>query len=185
MCPRSVPLVQPGGEISFTDRNLAFPFSTRGVTRYDFGRHPIAGAPNRGRFMNLTQYIESKRDDHLSELFEFLRIPSVSAQSDHKPDIERAAKWVANRLGAAGLENVEIVPTKMHPLVYAEFSTGTMTSSRPSRWTCGLRPHSSRQSAAETSTAAAQPTTKARCTFTFARWTRFIKQRESCPSISR
>ncbi len=70
--------------------------------------------------MNLTQYIESKRDDHLSELFEFLRIPSVSAQSDHKPDIERAAKWVANRLGAAGLENVEIVPTKMHPLVYAE-----------------------------------------------------------------
>src|ERR1700730_8202843 len=70
--------------------------------------------------MNLTQYIESKRNDHLNELFEFLRIPSVSAQSDHKPDIKRAAKWVASRLGAAGLENVAIVPTKMHPLVYAE-----------------------------------------------------------------
>src|ERR1700682_6313692 len=70
--------------------------------------------------MNLTDYIDSKRDEHLSELFEFLKIPSVSAQSDHKPDIERAAKWVADRLGAAGLENVEIVPTKMHPLVYAE-----------------------------------------------------------------
>src|ERR1700726_3225077 len=70
--------------------------------------------------MNLTQYIDSKRDEHLNELFEFLRIPSVSAQSDHKPDIERAAKWVADRLGAAGLENVEVVPTKMHPLVYAE-----------------------------------------------------------------
>src|ERR1700730_4975503 len=70
--------------------------------------------------MNLTQYIESKHDDHLSELVEFLRIPSVSAQSEHKQDIERAAKWVADRLGAAGLENVEIVPTKMHPLVYAE-----------------------------------------------------------------
>src|SRR6202045_5091595 len=70
--------------------------------------------------MDLTQYIESKRDEHLSDLFEFLKIPSVSAQSDHKPDIERAAKWVADRLGAAGLENVEIVPTKMHPLVYAE-----------------------------------------------------------------
>ncbi len=70
--------------------------------------------------MNLTEYIESKRDEHLNDLFEFLRIPSVSAQSEHKPDIERAAKWVADRLGAAGLENIEIVPTKMHPLVYAE-----------------------------------------------------------------
>src|SRR6202158_3285096 len=70
--------------------------------------------------MNLTDYLDSKRAAHLSELFEFLKIPSVSAQSDHKPDIERAAKWVADRLGAAGLENVEIVPTKMHPLVYAE-----------------------------------------------------------------
>src|SRR6202521_3033587 len=70
--------------------------------------------------MNLTEYIESKRDEHLNDLFEFLRIPSVSAQSNHKPDIERAAKWVADRLGGAGLENIEIVPTKMHPLVYAE-----------------------------------------------------------------
>jgi acetylornithine deacetylase/succinyl-diaminopimelate desuccinylase-like protein len=70
--------------------------------------------------MNLTEYIESKRDDHLNELYEFLRIPSVSAQSEHKPDIERAAKWVAEKLRAAGLDNVEILPTKMHPLVYGE-----------------------------------------------------------------
>jgi acetylornithine deacetylase/succinyl-diaminopimelate desuccinylase-like protein len=70
--------------------------------------------------MNLTEYIESKRQENLNELLEFLRIPSVSAQSDHKPDIERAAKWVAGRLAAAGLENIEIVPTKMHPLVYGE-----------------------------------------------------------------
>src|ERR1700737_3192595 len=90
------------------------------VTRYDSAGHPITSAPNKGTAMNLTDYIDSKRDEHLSELFEFLKIPSVSAQSDHKPDIERAAKWVADRLGAAGLENVEIVPTKMHPLVYAE-----------------------------------------------------------------
>src|ERR1700731_812866 len=70
--------------------------------------------------MNLNEYIESKRDEHLNELFEFLRIPSVSAQSNHKPDIERAAKWFADRLGAAGLGNIEILPPKMHPLVYAE-----------------------------------------------------------------
>ena len=70
--------------------------------------------------MDLIGYIDSKREEHLNDLNEFLRIPSVSAKSEHKPDIERAAKWVAERLRAAGLENVEIVPTKMHPLVYGE-----------------------------------------------------------------
>src|SRR6202008_22648 len=70
--------------------------------------------------MNLIDYIESKREEHLNELKEFLRIPSVSTKSEHKPDIERAAHWVAEKLRAAGLENVEITPTKMHPLVYGE-----------------------------------------------------------------
>src|SRR5256712_13320609 len=70
--------------------------------------------------MNLTKYIESHRDAHLNELKEFLRIPSVSAKSEHKPDIERAAKWVADNLRAAGLKSIEIVPTALHPLVYAE-----------------------------------------------------------------
>ncbi len=70
--------------------------------------------------MNLIQHIESKREEHLNELNEFLRIPSVSTKSEHKPDIERAAQWVAEKLRAAGLENVEIMPTKMHPLVYGE-----------------------------------------------------------------
>ena len=70
--------------------------------------------------MNLTEYIDSKREEHLNELYDFLRIPSVSAQTEHKPDIERAAKWVAEKLRAAGLDKVEILPTKMHPLVYGE-----------------------------------------------------------------
>ncbi len=70
--------------------------------------------------MELIDYIESKRDEHLNELTEFLKIESVSAKSEHKPDIEKAAKWVADRLREAGLENIEIVPTKMHPLVYGE-----------------------------------------------------------------
>src|SRR6202789_4291923 len=70
--------------------------------------------------MTLLDYVESKREAHLNELKEFLRIPSVSTKSEHKPDIERAAHWVAEKLRAAGLENVEIAPTKMHPLVYGE-----------------------------------------------------------------
>ncbi len=70
--------------------------------------------------MNLIEYIESKREDNLNELKEFLRIPSVSTKTEHKPDIERAAHWVAEKLRGAGLEKIEIVPTKMHPLVYGE-----------------------------------------------------------------
>src|SRR5881296_2597179 len=69
---------------------------------------------------NLTAFIEGRRDQHLAELSEFLRIPSVSAKSEHKPDIERAARWVSDKLRDAGFKKVEIVPTKMHPLVYAE-----------------------------------------------------------------
>jgi len=70
--------------------------------------------------VDLIGYIDSKRDEHLNELKELLRIPSVSTKSEHKPDIEKAARWVAEKLRAAGLENVEIAPTKMHPLVYGE-----------------------------------------------------------------
>ena len=70
--------------------------------------------------MGLIDYIESKREEHLNELKEFLRIPSVSTKSEHRPDIERAARWVAEKLRAAGLDKIEIVPTKMHPLVYGE-----------------------------------------------------------------
>lgn len=70
--------------------------------------------------MSFLEYIENHRDQNLAELGEFLRIPSVSTKSEHKPDIERAAKWVAEKLRAAGMEKVEIFPTKLHPLVYGE-----------------------------------------------------------------
>jgi acetylornithine deacetylase/succinyl-diaminopimelate desuccinylase-like protein len=70
--------------------------------------------------MNLSGFIDAQREQHLAELCEFLRIPSVSAKSEHKPDVERAARWVADHLRAAGFQAVEIVPTGLHPLVYAE-----------------------------------------------------------------
>jgi len=42
--------------------------------------------------MNLAEFIDGRRDQHLAELSEFLRIPSVSAKSEHKPDIERGCE---------------------------------------------------------------------------------------------
>src|SRR5262245_36393271 len=70
--------------------------------------------------MNLAEFIDGRRDQHRAELSDFLRIPSVSAKSEHKPDVERAARWVADNLRNAGFKSVEIVPTQLHPLVYAE-----------------------------------------------------------------
>ncbi len=70
--------------------------------------------------MNLTEFIEGRREQHLAELCEFLRIPSISAKSEHKPDIERACRWVADHLRSAGFKTVEIMSTNLHPLVYAE-----------------------------------------------------------------
>jgi acetylornithine deacetylase/succinyl-diaminopimelate desuccinylase-like protein len=70
--------------------------------------------------MNLAEFIEGSHDQHLEELYEFLRIPSISAKTEHKPDIERAAQWVADNLRAAGFQKIEIVPTSLHPIVYAE-----------------------------------------------------------------
>src|SRR5260370_2811103 len=70
--------------------------------------------------MNRAELSDASRDQHLSELCEFLRIPSVSAKSEHKPDIERGANWVVGNLRSAGFKHVEIVPTNLHPLVYAE-----------------------------------------------------------------
>jgi acetylornithine deacetylase/succinyl-diaminopimelate desuccinylase-like protein len=69
----------------------------------------------------LAEYIDSKRDLHLSELKDFLRIPSVSTKTEHKPDIERAAQWVADQLRGAGMQSVEILPTGGHPMVYGEW----------------------------------------------------------------
>src|SRR6202163_3527459 len=70
--------------------------------------------------MNLADFIEDHHDAHLAELCEFLRIPSVSAKTEHKPDIEKAARWVADKLRSAGFKTVEVVPTNLHPLVYGE-----------------------------------------------------------------
>jgi acetylornithine deacetylase/succinyl-diaminopimelate desuccinylase-like protein len=69
----------------------------------------------------LNSYFETKREEHLNELKQFLRIPSVSALSNHKSDMQTAAEWLADSLTKAGLENVSIDETKGHPVVYADW----------------------------------------------------------------
>ena len=69
----------------------------------------------------LDNYFELNRSEHLNELKEFLRIPSVSALSDYKSDMQTAAEWLADSLKKVGLENVSIDETKGHPVVYADW----------------------------------------------------------------
>jgi acetylornithine deacetylase/succinyl-diaminopimelate desuccinylase-like protein len=66
-------------------------------------------------------FIHDSQDRFLEELKTFLRIPSISTLPEHRSDIDRAAGFVADSLGTAGMEHVEIIPTAGHPLVYADW----------------------------------------------------------------
>jgi acetylornithine deacetylase/succinyl-diaminopimelate desuccinylase-like protein len=57
----------------------------------------------------------------LGELKDFLRIPSISTLEEHKSDVQKAAQFVADELKRIGFDNVEVIPTKGHPLVYADW----------------------------------------------------------------
>src|SRR5512132_2108863 len=66
-------------------------------------------------------FVQKNKDRFLEELKEFIRIPSISTLPENRGDIERAAQFVADSLKAVGMENVEIIPTGKHPLVYADW----------------------------------------------------------------
>ncbi|RYY48645.1 MAG: dipeptidase [Chitinophagaceae bacterium] len=65
-------------------------------------------------------YQEKNKERFLNELLDLLRIPSVSAKSEHKEDMKRCAEAVKSRLLEAGADKVEIYPTDGHPVVYGE-----------------------------------------------------------------
>ena len=66
-------------------------------------------------------FVQHNQARLLEELKQFLRIPSISTLPEHRGDIDRAARFVADSLRAAGMENVEVVATAKHPLVYADW----------------------------------------------------------------
>lgn len=69
---------------------------------------------------NLESYIESNSQRFLDELFELIRIPSISSIEQHKPDLVRAAEYWKKILLEAGADQVSIFPTPGNPVVYAE-----------------------------------------------------------------
>lgn len=69
----------------------------------------------------ISAFAGAHRQRFLKELEDFLRIPSVSTLPEHGGDIEAAARFVAGSFHQAGLENIEIIPTGKHPLVYSDW----------------------------------------------------------------
>src|SRR5690606_10313794 len=65
-------------------------------------------------------YIEKNKDRFIQELFELLRIPSVSTDRKFKEDVLRAAAFLKEKLEIAGADAVEVCQTAGHPIVYAE-----------------------------------------------------------------
>jgi len=65
-------------------------------------------------------FIESNLGRFRDELYEFLRIPSISAKTEHTDDVKRSARWLADRMQEAGLQ-AEIIETPGHPVVLGEW----------------------------------------------------------------
>jgi acetylornithine deacetylase/succinyl-diaminopimelate desuccinylase-like protein len=66
-------------------------------------------------------YYQEHKPGFLEGLQAFLRIPSISALSEHKPDVRRAAEFVRDELRAAGMDSAELIEGAGNPLVYAEW----------------------------------------------------------------
>ena len=69
----------------------------------------------------VNDYVHMSRDRYIAELTEYLAIPSISALPSHADDVVRCAHWTADELGRVGLENVRLIETAGHPVVYADW----------------------------------------------------------------
>ena len=68
----------------------------------------------------MKQYIEQNKERFFEELFSILRIPSISAKPENKPDMVRCAERWKELLLEAGADRAEVMPTEGNPVVYGE-----------------------------------------------------------------
>lgn len=70
--------------------------------------------------MSVKSFIESNKERFLEELFALIRIPSISAKQEHKPDMQACAEKWKEILLSSGADKAEVMPTAGNPVVYAE-----------------------------------------------------------------
>ncbi|MDR2083792.1 MAG: dipeptidase [Bacteroidales bacterium] len=68
----------------------------------------------------IKNYIEENKDRFLEELFELMRIPSISSIAENKPDMYRAAEYWKNAIIKAGADKAEVFDTPGNPVTYGE-----------------------------------------------------------------
>ncbi len=69
---------------------------------------------------SLKSYFKEHENRYLEEINEWLRIPSISTDSEYADDIRRAAQWIEDKLSEAGADSTELIETGGHPIVFAE-----------------------------------------------------------------
>jgi acetylornithine deacetylase/succinyl-diaminopimelate desuccinylase-like protein len=74
--------------------------------------------------INAIGYARSHRSQFVADLFEFLRLPTISAQPTHASDMKRCASWLTEHLRQIGFDEVVTIPTAGHPIVYAQRESG-------------------------------------------------------------
>ena len=71
--------------------------------------------------MSWSSYLAEREEEHLNELLDFLRIPSISSLPEHADDVRQAGQWVMARMVKAGIEHIEMMETGGHPVVYGDW----------------------------------------------------------------
>ncbi|MEY2918531.1 MAG: hypothetical protein RIS73_2245 [Bacteroidota bacterium] len=67
------------------------------------------------------KYIDDNNDVHLKEFMELIAIPSISSIPANKPDVDKAAAWIVNKLKAIGMTTAQTIPTEGNPMVYGSW----------------------------------------------------------------
>ena len=67
------------------------------------------------------EYLHNHHQAYLSELIEFIKIPSISTLPENAKDVNQAAEFLARKLKSLGVEHVEVFPTARHPIVYGDY----------------------------------------------------------------
>ena len=66
------------------------------------------------------EYAQKNQEKFLNQLIDLCKIPSVSTDPEAKPAMQQTANWVAEKLKSIGIQNVQIMPTDRHPVVYGD-----------------------------------------------------------------
>ena len=70
---------------------------------------------------NVIDFINTHRDRYVEELKTYLAIPSISALPEHAEDVRKCAEWTRAEMERIGLQNVRLIETPGHPVVYGDW----------------------------------------------------------------